>query len=51
MYLAERSVKKLSVVCSKVMARESMRPNKLERHLTSSHAQFVNEPRYFFLGT
>ena len=36
------------VVCSKVLASESMLPNKLKRHLTSSHPQFVNKPRGVF---
>ena len=36
------------VICSKVLASESMLPNKLKRHLGSSHPQFVNKPREFF---
>jgi len=43
-------VKIQRVVCSKVqvLAGESMLPNKLERHLTSSHPQFVNILGSFF---
>ena len=30
------------VICSKVLASESMLPNELKGHLGSSHAQFIN---------
>ena len=36
------------VICSKVLASENILPNKLKRHLASSHPQFVNKPREFF---
>ena len=36
------------VICSKVLASESMLPNKLKRHLKTSHPQFVDKPRDFF---
>ena len=36
------------VICSKVLASESMLPNKLKRHLQTSHPQFVDKPRDFF---
>ena len=35
-------------MCSKVLASESMLPNKLKRLLRSSHPQFVDKPREFF---
>ena len=37
------------VICSMVLATESMLPNKLKRHLKTSHPQFVCKPRHFFL--
>ena len=37
------------VICSKVLASESMLPNKLKRHLKTSHPQFIDKPRNFFL--
>jgi len=52
-YLLEGRRKPYCVVCSKILASESvMLPNKLERHLTSSHSQFLNKPGsfYFFLN-
>ena len=36
------------VICSKVLASESMLPNKLKCHLKTSHPQFVDKPRDFF---
>ena len=33
------------VICSKVLASESMLPNKLKRHLKTSHPQFVDKTR------
>ena len=36
------------VICSKVLASESMLPNKLKRHLKTSHPQFVDKPRDYF---
>ena len=35
------------VIWSKVLASESTLPNKLKRHLGSSHPQFINKPRVF----
>ena len=37
-----------SVICSKILASESMLPNKLKSHLKTSHSQFVYKPRDFF---
>ena len=36
------------VVCNKTLVSESMLPNKLKRHLASSHLQFASNPRNFF---
>ena len=36
------------VICKKILATESMLPNKLKRHLTSSNPQFENKSRSFF---
>ena len=36
------------VICNKILTSESMLPNKLKRHLTSSHLQFASKPRNFF---
>ena len=36
------------VICNKILASESMLPNKLKRHLTSSHRQFESKSRSFF---
>ena len=36
------------VICSKVLASDSMLPNKLKRHLKTSHPQFVDKPKDFF---
>ena len=36
------------VICNKVLASERMLPNKLKRHLKTSHPQFVDKPRDFF---
>ena len=38
------------VICSKILVSESMLPNKLKRHLKTSHLQFVDtsKPRNFF---
>ena len=36
------------VVCNKILVSESMLPNKLKRHLASSHQQFASKPRSFF---
>jgi len=48
-YLLEGRRKPYCVVCSKILASESvMLPNKLERHLTSSHSQFLNKPGSFY---
>ena len=33
------------VICNKILASESMLPNKLKRHLTSSHPQLKSKPR------
>ena len=36
------------VICNKILAGESMLPNKLKRHLTSSHPKFAIKLRNFF---
>ena len=36
------------VICNKILASESMLPNKLKRHLTSSLPQFESKSRSFF---
>ena len=36
------------VICNKILTGKSMLPNKLKRHLTSSHPQFASKPRNFF---
>ena len=40
--------KNLSVLFRKLVASESMLPDKLRRYLTSSDQQFINKPREFF---
>ena len=37
------------VICGKILANESMLPNKLKRHLSTSHATLVNKPKEFFV--
>ncbi|KAL4083746.1 hypothetical protein QTP88_029062 [Uroleucon formosanum] len=36
------------VVCLTVLASDSMKPNKLRRHLETKHAELVNKPKEFF---
>lgn len=36
------------VICLKVLATESMLPNKMKRHLESNHGSLVNKPREYF---
>ena len=36
------------VICNKILASESMLPNKFKRRLTSSHPKFASKPRNFF---
>ena len=36
------------VICDKILASKSMLPNKLKRHLTSSHSKFACKSRNFF---
>lgn len=36
------------VVCFEVLANESMKPSKLERHLSRKHAEYVSKPIDFF---
>lgn len=38
----------LCVICSKILAADSMKPNKLKRHLETLHSEYVNKPREFF---
>lgn len=38
----------LCVICSKTLAAESMKPNKLKRHLETLHSEYVNKSRQFF---
>ena len=37
------------VTCNKILASESMLPNKLKRHLTSSHQNLQVNPEIFLL--
>ena len=36
------------VVCSKVLANESLKAGKLKRHLKAKHSKFIDKPRCFF---
>ncbi|XP_031333855.1 zinc finger BED domain-containing protein 5-like [Photinus pyralis] len=38
----------LCVICRKTLAADSMKPNKLKRHLETLHSEYVNKPREFF---
>lgn len=38
----------LCIICSKILAADSMKPNKLKRHLETLHSEYVNKPREFF---
>lgn len=38
----------LCIICSKMLAADSMKPNKLKRHLETLHSEYVNKPREFF---
>lgn len=38
----------LCVFCSKILAADSMKPNKLKRHLETLHSEYVGKPREFF---
>ncbi|GFY09209.1 protein FAM200B [Trichonephila clavipes] len=40
--------KPLCVICSKILAADSMKPNKLKRHFETLHGEFINKPREFF---
>ena len=37
------------VICNKLLANESMLPNKLKRHLSSAHPSLVEKPKEYFL--
>ena len=37
------------VICNKLLANESMLPNKLKRHLSSVHPSLVEKPKEYFL--
>ena len=37
------------VICSQLLANESMLPNKLKRHLSSAHPSLVEKPKEYFL--
>ncbi|KAK9717215.1 hypothetical protein QE152_g24275 [Popillia japonica] len=37
----------LRVICSKILAADNMKPNKL-KHLETLHSEYVNKPRKFF---
>ena len=37
------------VICNKLLANESMLPNKLKRHLSSAHSSLVEKPKEYFL--
>ena len=36
------------VVCSEVLANESLKAGKLRRHLTAKHSKFIDKPMSFF---
>lgn len=38
----------LCIICSKILATDSMKPNKLKRHMETLHSEYVNKPREFF---
>ena len=38
----------LCIICSKMLAADSMKPNKLKRHLETLHSEYVNKSREFF---
>lgn len=38
----------MCVICSKILAADSMKPNKLKRHLETLHSEYVNKPAEFF---
>lgn len=38
----------MCVICLKILAADSMKPNKLRRHLETLHSEYVNKPREFF---
>ncbi|GFX76814.1 zinc finger BED domain-containing protein 5 [Trichonephila clavipes] len=40
--------KPLCVICSKILAADSMKPNKLKRHFETLHGEYINKPREFF---
>ncbi|GFX36237.1 protein FAM200B [Trichonephila clavipes] len=40
--------KPLCVICSKILAADSMKPNKLKRHFETLHREYINKPREFF---
>lgn len=40
----------LCVICSKILAADSMKPNKLKRHLETLHKEYVNKPKDFFIA-
>ncbi|GFV68142.1 protein FAM200B [Trichonephila clavipes] len=40
--------KLLCVICSKILAADSMKPNKLKRHFETLHGEYINKPREFF---
>ncbi|GFV11239.1 SCAN domain-containing protein 3 [Trichonephila clavipes] len=40
--------KPLCVICSKILAADSMKPNKLKRHFETLHGENINKPREFF---
>lgn len=38
----------LCVICLKILAADSMKPNKPKRHLETLHSEYVNKSRQFF---
>ncbi|GFS56370.1 protein FAM200B [Trichonephila clavipes] len=38
----------LCVICSKILAADSMKPNKLKRHFETLHGEYINKPRELF---
>ena len=38
----------MCLLCSKILAADSMRPGKLKRHLETTHSDYVDKPKEFF---
>jgi hypothetical protein len=48
-FIAEREIVKAQcVICGEVLSTESLKQNKLKRHLEAKHSTFVGKGRSFF---